>query len=90
MLRQEGKLQKDQVFYEKEPWKNKSTTYWEKEKKLKKTVVKTIQQFQKASITSEGSSTSIQRWNTMSLGMLNTTPFIKPLNSQDLQFSKIN
>jgi hypothetical protein len=33
---------------------------WKKEEKLNKTIVETIQQFQKALITSEGSSTSIE------------------------------
>jgi outer membrane protease len=40
-------ITKDQVFHEREPSKNKSTIDWKKEEKLNKTIVETIQQFQK-------------------------------------------
>jgi hypothetical protein len=66
------------MFYEKEPRKNKSIIVWEKEEKLKKTMVETIQQLQKAQATSEGSSTSIEGWNTIYPSMPDTTPFIEP------------
>jgi hypothetical protein len=56
---------KDHVFQEREPRKNKITTYWEKKEKLKKTMVKTIQHLQKVQATNEGSFTSIEGWNTM-------------------------
>jgi hypothetical protein len=35
-------ITKDQVFHERKPLKNKSTTDWEKEEKLNKTIVETI------------------------------------------------
>ncbi len=51
---------KDQVFQEKEPRKNKSTTNLENEEKLKKTMVKTIQQLHKAQAICEGFSTLVK------------------------------
>ncbi len=81
------KITKDQVFHEKEPWKNKSTTDWEEEK-FKKTIIETIQQFQKALTTNEGSSTSIEGWNTMWSCMLDPTPFIEPPKSQKFVVSQ--
>ncbi len=42
-----SKIIEDQVFEEREPRNNKSTTYWEEEK-LKKEMVETIQQLQKS------------------------------------------
>ncbi len=68
---------KDQVFQEKEPRKNKSTTNWEKEEKLKKTIVEMIHQLHKAQATCEGSCTSVKGWNIMWLGMLDITPFME-------------
>jgi hypothetical protein len=41
-------------------------------------MVKAIQQLQKAQTTNDGSYTSIERWNTMWLGMPNITLSIKP------------
>jgi hypothetical protein len=66
-------ITKYQLFQEREPQKNKSTTYWKKEEKLKKIMVETIQKLQKAQTTSEGSSTSIEGWNTMWPSMPNIT-----------------
>ncbi len=37
------RIAEDQMFQEKEPRKNKSTTDWEKEEKLKKTMAEKIQ-----------------------------------------------
>jgi stalled ribosome rescue protein Dom34 len=66
------------VFQEKEPQKNKSIVDWEKEEKLKKAMVKTIQELQKAQITNKGFFKSIVGWNTMWPSMFNTTPSIEP------------
>ncbi len=76
------KITKEKMFQERKPRKNKSTTNWEKEDKLNKTMVDTIQQLQKAHITSEGFSTSMEGWNTTWLGVFDTTSSIetpKPL-----------
>ncbi len=45
---------------------------------MKKTMVETIQQLQKAQATNEGFSTLIEGWNTMWPSMFNTTPFMEP------------
>jgi len=67
----------EQVLQEKEPRKNKTIAYMEKEKKLKKIMVNTIQQLYTGQTKSEGPSTSMERWNTTWLNMLNTTPSLE-------------
>ncbi len=42
-----SRIIEEQVFQDKEPWKKKKFIDWEKEEKLKKTMVETIQQLQK-------------------------------------------
>jgi hypothetical protein len=51
------------VFQERKLRKNKSTIDWEKEEKLKKTMVETIHWLQKAQTTNKGSSTLIEGWH---------------------------
>jgi hypothetical protein len=83
-----SKIIKDQVFQERKPRKNKSTTNWEKEEKLKKTMVEIIHWLQKAQTTNKRSSTLIEIWNIMWLGMLDTTPSIKPWKPQEFVVSQ--
>ncbi len=83
-----SRITKDQVFQEKEPRKNKSTVDWEKNQKLKKTMVEIIQQLHKSQAISEGSFTSIEGWNTMWPRMFDTTPFIEPQKPQEFVVSQ--
>ncbi len=73
-----SKIIEDQVFQEKEPRMNKSSANWEKEKKLKKAMVKTIQELQKAKTTNKVSFKSILGWNTMWPSMFDITPSLEP------------
>ncbi len=77
-----SKITKYQVFQEKEPRTNKTITDWEKEENLKESMVKTIQELQKAQTTNKGSFKSIVGWNTMWLSMFDTTPSIEPSKFQ--------
>jgi hypothetical protein len=52
------------VFKDREPRKAKSVANWEKEGWLKQFVVEIIQQIQKTQTQIEGSSTSMEGWNT--------------------------
>jgi hypothetical protein len=52
------------VFNDKEPRKAKSIANWEKEERLKQSMVKTIQQIQKTQTQTERPSTSMEGWNT--------------------------
>jgi hypothetical protein len=83
-----SRIIEDQVFQEREPRKNKSIADLEKEEKLKKTMVKTIQQLQKVQAINEGSFTSIEGWNTMWLDMPNTIPSIEPQKPQESKISQ--
>ncbi len=69
---------------ERELRKNKSIANWEEEK-LKKTMVKIIQQLQKAQAISERFLTSIKGWNT---SMHDTTPSIEPQKPQEFIISQ--
>ncbi len=74
----------EQMLQEKEPRRNKTIAYMEKEDKLKKMMVNTIQQLQTKQTKSEGLSTSMERWNTTWPSMSNTTPSLEtpePLES---------
>jgi hypothetical protein len=58
----------------------------EKEEKLKKTMVDTIQQLQTGQTKNEGPSTSMERWNTTWPSMSNTTPLETPKPSHKLSY----
>jgi hypothetical protein len=71
------------VFKDKKPRKAKSATNFEREKRLKKSMVEKIQQIQKTQTHTEGPSTPMEGWNTTWLGMPNTI-LVKAQKSQEV------
>jgi hypothetical protein len=69
-----SKATKKHVFKDKNLRKTKSVDDWEKEERLKKSIVETIQQIQKTQTQTKGPSTSMEGWNTTWPSMPNTTP----------------
>jgi hypothetical protein len=52
------------MFKDREPRKAKNVVEWEKEERLKQSMVETIQQIQKTQTWTKGPSTSMEGWNT--------------------------